>query len=125
YRADLIKDLAELKPKFRAARRYAKEKGWTFKIYTEREIRTPYLTNVQFLWRYRDTNCDPGHYRRLKLTLQEMEEAEVDTLLLAAYSSQAMRDEALWTLWSMVRARHIQCDLSVPLTMTTPVWLPG
>jgi len=34
YRRDLFESRQELKPKFRAARRYAKEQGWIFKIIT-------------------------------------------------------------------------------------------
>jgi hypothetical protein len=123
YRKDLIANLAELKPKFRAARRFARERGWTFKIMTEVEIRTPYLDNVRFLWRYRDSHWTTTHYDRLRQTLREMEEAEVNTLLAAAYTSQSLRDEALWTLWAMVAIKVVKCDLTAPLTMNTRVWL--
>jgi TnsA-like endonuclease N terminal len=53
YRKDLFKNWADLKPRFRAARRYAREQGWEFRIITEVEIRTPYLKNVLFLLGYR------------------------------------------------------------------------
>lgn len=49
YRRDLFEQWQELKPKFRAARRYAKDRDWNIKIITEVEIRTPYLKNVKFL----------------------------------------------------------------------------
>jgi hypothetical protein len=46
YRSDLFQHWAELSPKFRAARAYARERTWDFAVVTERELRTPYLTNI-------------------------------------------------------------------------------
>lgn len=122
YRADLAKDWKLLKPKFRAARAYARQRGWDFAILTEREVRTPLLKNVQFLWRYRFADFDMHHYRCLRDTLQELNETDPRTLLEATYQSQTLRDEALWTLWCMAARRWIGCDLSEPLTMTTRIW---
>jgi hypothetical protein len=47
YRADLKTDRRALKPAFRAAHGHARERGWTFRLLTEVEIRTPYLRNVK------------------------------------------------------------------------------
>ncbi|GGZ77785.1 hypothetical protein GCM10007161_06330 [Ignatzschineria indica] len=44
--------------KFRAAKSYAQIQGWDFKIYTEDDIRTPLLENINFLNRYTDI-ADP------------------------------------------------------------------
>ena len=46
YREDFAKQWKVLKPKFRAARVYAKANGYEFRVVTEREIRTDYLTLV-------------------------------------------------------------------------------
>lgn len=43
WRKDLFKDWRELKPKFRAAQRYVRERDWDFSILTDKEIITPYL----------------------------------------------------------------------------------
>jgi hypothetical protein len=122
YREDLAKNWKLLKPKFRAARAYARERDWDFAILTEREIRTPLLKNVQFLWRYRFADFHTPHYRCLRDTLRELEETDPKTLLEATYQSQVLRGEALWTLWCMVARRWIGCDLSQSLTMTTRIW---
>lgn len=123
YRSDLAKDWKKLKPKFRAARTYAREQGWNFVILTEREIRTSLLKNVQFLWRYRQSDFHNHHYRCLRDTLLALEETDPKTLLDATYQSQALRDEALWTLWCMVARRWVGCDLSEPLSMSTRIWM--
>ncbi len=50
YRADFRANWRELMPKFRAAKHFALARGWRFEVFTEREIRTPYLSNVKFLF---------------------------------------------------------------------------
>lgn len=122
YRSDLAQNWKELKSKFKAARSYANQNGWQFLILTERQIRTPYLKNVQFLWSYRFAEFHPHHYRCLSETLHTLEETDARTLLEATYESSSLRDEALWTLWCMLARGWIGCDLSEPLSMSTRIW---
>lgn len=122
YRKDFAEQWVELKPKFRAARAYAKAHGYEFRVLTEREIRTEYFKNIQFLWSYRFASFHPHHYEKLKAVLSEMEETNSTTLLDACYSSQTLRGEALWTLWCMIARGWIKCDLHKPLTMQTRIW---
>lgn len=123
YREDLAKDWKILKPKFKAARAYAKSNGYDFRIFTEREIRTPYLKNIQFLWSYRFAHFHPHHYTKLSQTLEEIEETDPETLLECCYQSHTLRGEALWTLWCMVARGWIKCDLRMPLTKKTRIWI--
>lgn len=122
YREDLIKQRDQLKPKFKAARAYAKANGYEFRVLTEREIRTEYLKNVQFLWSYRFAYFDPIHYEKLMAVLTELGETDPYTLLQACYSSKTQRGEALWTLWCLIARRLIKCDLNRPLSMQTRIW---
>lgn len=122
YRDDYLGQWKELKPKFRAARAYAKAHGYEFRVFTEREIRTSYLENIQFLWSYRYATFHPHHYEKLKIALVELEETNPATLLDACYSSKTLRGEALWTLWCMIARGWIKCDLTKPLTMQTRIW---
>ena len=123
YRDDLARDWKMLKPKFRAARQYTKEHDWEFDIFTEREIRTPYLKNIQFLWSYRFADFYPQHYDKLMMIMDELEETDPTTLLEAAYSSKTLRGEALWTLWCMIARLWIKCDLNYSLNMKTRIWI--
>lgn len=122
YRKDFIQQIDQLKPKFKAARAYAKAHGYEFRILTEYEIRTDYLKNVQFLWAYRFAPFEAQHFEKLRLVLAEIGETDPYTLLQACYGSKTLRDEALWTLWCMVARRWIKCDLHEPLTMRTRIW---
>jgi hypothetical protein len=49
YRDELRENWTQFKPKFQAAYRYAKERGWRFKLITERRVRTTLLDNAKFL----------------------------------------------------------------------------
>jgi hypothetical protein len=124
YREDYLGNWKTLKQKFRAARAYAKEHGYEFRVFTEREIRTDYLKNIQFLWGYRYADFHVHHYEKLREALEEMEEATPSLLLEACYSSKIFRGEALWTLWCMIARGWICCDLGKPLTMQTRIWAP-
>jgi hypothetical protein len=123
YRADLAKDWKILKPKLKAAREYSKSNGYEFRIFTEREIRTPYLKNVQFLWSYKFAHFHQHHYEKLHLTLEEIGETDITTLLECCYSSQTLRSEALWTMWCMIARHWVQCDITIPLKMNTRIWI--
>lgn len=122
YREALAKDWKSLKPKFRAARVYARERDWDFVILTEREVRKPLLKNIQFLWRYRFADFDTHHCQCLTDTLKILEESDPKTLLEVTYRSQTLRNEALWTLWCMVARGWVGCNLSEPLMMTSRIW---
>ena len=53
YRAHLQKKRDELLPKIRAGQRYARQRGWRYRIYTESHIRGPLLTAIKFLRLFR------------------------------------------------------------------------
>lgn len=125
YRKDFFGQWKVIKPKLKAARKYARERGWVFRVLTEKEIRTPYLRNVKFLYQYRYSEFNEGHYLKLAGLLEELGESSPRELLESAFTSKVVRGEALWTLWCMVARCWVRCDLSLPLTMNTRIWSRG
>lgn len=125
YRADLWRNWAELKPRFMAALRYADQQGWRFKLLTEREIRTDYLTNVQFLRQY----TGPGEQvfqvdqHLLMSLLRDARLTTGEELLLMATDDRTKRAELLYTLWSLVAVGLISCDLTRKLSLQTELWI--
>lgn len=117
YRRDLFEHWRELKPKFRAARRYAKERGWTFKIITDVEIRTPYLKNVKFLRQYQRRPINPHDEGLLLRKVSELGSTDPESLLTALCQDARDRARLLPPLWSLVAWRKIGADLNRPLTM--------
>ena len=124
YRFDLKKRWADLKPRFRAARRRARARGWTFRLATEVEIRTPYLRNVKFLSAYRRLQRDGVTSERLLAAVHELRAADPEALLSALQPDLAGRAVLIPTLWHLVATRKVGADLSVPLTMRSRLWLP-
>jgi TnsA-like endonuclease N terminal/TnsA endonuclease C terminal len=122
YRRDLFERWQELKPKFRAARRYAKGQGWIFKIITEVEIRTPYLKNVKFLRQFQRYPIDLADADLLLQKVSDLESTDPESLLLALCPEARDRAQLLPTLWRLVARRTIGADLNQPLTMRSPIW---
>lgn len=125
YRKDLWRDWHELRPKLRAARRYAKERGWLFKIMSEVEIRTPYLENIQFLRTFREDPVSGGCETKIVELLSWMCEADVETIATSVSWEDRGKAEAIGTIWSMVATGKLETDLLLPFTNQTRLWLPG
>lgn len=123
YRTDLFSDWKQLKPKFKAARKYAYSKGWTFKIYTEKEIRCHWLSNMRFLCRFRDDIPDNSHRNKIISILKSVRHAEVRELLPALTNIRMRQAEYLPLIWNLILNNQIQCDLNSPLTSSSEIWL--
>ena len=125
YRADLRHNWAELKPKFMAALRYADQQGWRFKLVTEREIRTDYLTNVRFLRQYTgpEVQIRQTDQGLLMSLMGDIRLTTGEELLLMATADRTKRAELLYTLWHLVAVRLIHCDLTVELSLQTELWI--
>lgn len=130
-RAILWRDWAELRPKFRAAIGWAREHGCRFRIVTDEEIRTPYLANVRFLLAYRSQflNDDPyliGARQHLILeTLLRLNRTTPRQLLEAMTPDRPLQAELIPWIWNLVNQRLIGVDLTLPLTMASPIWSVG
>jgi hypothetical protein len=121
-RAQIKKDWKELKPKFRAARKWATAHGWTYKIVTEKEIRTPYLHNVDFLQDYLDREVDHLRCQRMLRALRSFDGWSIDKLVDSMSKEfRAERVELLPLVWHLVATRQILMDLEVPLNTRTPI----
>lgn len=117
YREEYREKYHELKQRFRAAQRYAAEQGWRFCVFTEREIRTPYLDNARFLRPYRDHAPDPLREHDLLERLASLKDA-TPTELLQAFAADALeRARYLAVLWKLVSEFRIQSDLTEKITM--------
>jgi hypothetical protein len=112
-----------LKPRFKAAVKFCKARGWKFKIVTEKEIRSVMLKNARFLRRYRATLIQPLVREHLLTTMSVLGPTTPQTLLEAAYWTDESKMGALAELWKLVCERVIRVDLTKPLTMSTQIWI--
>jgi hypothetical protein len=112
----------EWRSRFRAARDFAVERGWTFDVYTEREIRTPFLDNVRFLLPYMHRNSAPEAEECVLTELARRAESEPRELIHALGRDKWAQATLLPLLWKLLAERKIGCDFGRPLTMQSPIW---
>lgn len=125
YRDHLRLSWGEYKPRFKAARRYAREHGWRFRLITEREIRTPYLANIKFLRQYQDLAVDNAQQSLLLQTLAKRPETDVEGLVAAMTEDRWHQARWLPVLWHLIAQRRVGVNLKQPLTQGSRLWLNG
>jgi hypothetical protein len=122
YRDDLRTHWQDYRCKFKAARRYARTRGWVFRLITEREIRTPYLKNATFLRQYHDRGPDREDRHRMLALLAEQGETSPETLMASLSPDRWERARLLPGLWYLIAVGEVGADLTVPLTMHSYLW---
>lgn len=122
FRKDFREKWREYLPKYRAAKKYCVQHGWEFRVFTEREIRTPYLQNVRFLWPYRQQVPNADLAMLLLDKIEDLRETDAEALLVALYRDKWNRAAALPALWQLVADFQVGCELAVPLTMRSKLW---
>lgn len=121
-RDSIRKNWLKLKPKFKQAIRYGKERGYSFRLVTEVEIRTPYLKNVKFLSTCKLSGDYDPRYKRLIESLRLLEVSTPTELIASIAKSRHEQAELLHTLWRLVADNIVGVDLHEPLTMNSPIW---
>lgn len=125
YRADLKKNWRDLHPKLRRGIRLARQNGWRFRLISEVEIRTPYLSNVRFLTPFRSSK-----HRQIPITAIEELLGQLRLIGTTTPSgliqslSPDVRQQAEWLpmLWHLMANRRIASDLEHELGMNSPIW---
>ena len=108
--------------KWKAARRCAREEGWTFSIYDESRIRGLPLDNITFLERFERLDFDREDIDMVLKTLQEMEFAPVH-YLLARHFKGVYRDRGVALLWHLIATGRVECDITEPLNEYLELWV--
>lgn len=121
YQADLRHLGKQLRPRFVAARHWAREHGASFRVATERFIRTPRLMNAQRLLPLRSAWLDPEAALRVRTALVSRMQSTLGELL---QQLPGERGAMLGTLWRMIARGALRVDLDVPITLGSPIGLP-
>ena len=121
-RTELREKWAELRPGFQRASVLCRQRGWRFRIATDRIIRIPRLRQIKFLRGFLDR---PDHDCIGQILYRVMNELKASTpaeLLAASFASRDRRLEAVGILWKLVADGRIKIDLNKPLNMESPIW---
>ncbi|MGQ1305355.1 TnsA endonuclease N-terminal domain-containing protein [Acinetobacter baumannii] len=119
----LLEDWKKLKPKFKAAHKFALEKGWKFKIINESRLYDQYWENIKFLKRFRRSHVDENDQLILIDTLNRLGQSTVNQLPANIFRDQTNILRSVHQIWALVAKRKIQCDLYCPLTAETVIWV--
>lgn len=120
YTADLRVDPKTMRRNCGAARDYARERGWTFRVVTERDIRTPFLHNARFFLPYRHTPHVPDIAESV---CQEAHGVAIHRLLvsLGGKPYRHPRVDLAPHLWRLMATHQIVTDACRPVTLDTRV----
>ncbi|TVL19691.1 transposase [Shewanella xiamenensis] len=123
YRNELRENWTQFKPKFQAAYRYAKDRGWRFKLINETHIRISLLDNAKFLLPFtRRVNADSELVPVLIDTLATLGRCSVQELLNFIDANPMIQAEYIPLLWYLVGTQRVGADLTHKLTMVSKVW---
>lgn len=123
YRTDLIKDWQVLKPKFKAARKFAADKNWQFRILTEVEIKTQLLDNIKFMRLFRRHRFTIEQIRLVMNKLTELEVCTPEQLLKSITDDIGEQGHLLPVIWQLVAAHEIGVEWNKPINMSTNLYL--
>lgn len=120
YEAELQDKREYYEPKFRAATEYALANNYRFKVFTEKEIRTDYLSNIKFLGRYGHGSMNDDYSKIVTDQLSDKPVCSINELLVPRTAEEKAR--VLYTVWQMLSRRLIKCDMRTKLSMSTMIW---
>jgi hypothetical protein len=113
----------QLKPKFQAAAAFAREKGWEFRLVTDRCIKTPFLKNAKFLLPFvRRGPVSEEHMNILDEALANLGTTTVDALFKAVFRDEWHRAELMPTFWYLLGSFQIGFNFQEPVVMSSQIW---
>ncbi|MDR1853639.1 MAG: TnsA endonuclease N-terminal domain-containing protein [Azoarcus sp.] len=121
--AEWKKHWREWQTKWKAARRYAREKGWVFHILDESRIRDQALENIRFLEPYKRQSFPVEESKAVLDSVMEMGCVTLD-YLLARHFMGTYRAEGISHIWHLLATRQLDCDISRPFNEFTELWMP-
>lgn len=124
-RSEIRENWSKMRAKFRAALRFAKGQGWDFRIHDESRIRDQVLDNIRYLGRYKRMEFEHEDTNQIISTLQLMGQAPFHYLVARHFVG--FRDVAVGIshIWHLLATNQIECDMTLPLTNDTVVWVPS
>lgn len=123
YRSYLEENAKELKSKFSAARKYAKENGIKFHVITDEEIRTTYLKSITFLEHFRMDVADLSLTQRIITAFEGKGSCTGNDLLSGIATDDDDYKILIRPFWVLVFNQTICTDLFSGLTLNSQFWL--
>lgn len=125
YRDDLKNNWHELKPKFKAAARFAREQGYVFKLMDEHRIRDQFFKNVVYLQRYKRLSFDLIDSDWIVGNVAKMGMATFDYVVGRHFIGQKDKAIGITHVWHLLAIGRLTCDMSVPFSPMMELWVPS
>lgn len=123
-RAEIQANWSEWREKYRAAFHYAKKQGWEFRIHDESRIRDQALLNIRFLDRYKRQQYPIVENQALIQTVIEMGSAPLH-YILSKHFMGLHKAQGIAHIWYLLATRQFDCDITLPLSEFTELWVPA
>jgi hypothetical protein len=121
YLSDLQANRDRFKDRFTAMEEWARLRGATFRVATEREIRGCALENAKRLLPLRTAPLDPSTAQSVITAARQLGASTVAGVLTAVHADRA---SVLAALWCLLARGLLYVDLSLPITPSTIIRLP-
>jgi len=121
YLSDLRANRDRFRERFAAMQDWARARGATFRIATEREIRGCALENAKRLLPLRTAVVDPDITQAMLSAVRGSVAPTVAEVMMAVLAD---RPSVLATLWCLIARGTLCVDLSLPITPSTIIGLP-
>lgn len=122
-RSVLRKNWAKLKPKFKAAFKYAREQSYEFRIYDEHRIHDQVFNNVKFLERYKKLQFPKEETDWIVSNVDFMGQAPFSYILTRHFQGDIYVATGIAHIWHLVSTGVLACDMTRPLTASTELWV--
>jgi hypothetical protein len=121
YQSDLQANQERFKDRFAAMEEWARLRGATFRVATEREIRGCALENAKRLLPLRSAPLDPNMAQSVITSARRLAAPTFDGVLSAVHADRA---SVLAALWCLLARGLLYVDLSLPITPNTIIRVP-
>lgn len=122
---DLEKNEKKYARKFEAAHLYCEQRGWVFRIITEKEIRIPLLDNVKFVRAYVNQLHPKARVDRVISQLEVLRQTDFPTLLNILSTDEDEQLEWMPVIWHLVAKRQIGVNWDESFRSAVPMWTLG
>ena len=118
----LLTNWRDWSSKYKAAISFAKEQGWSFRIFNEARIHDQLYKNARFLEPFSRMHfCEQENSELLK-TIREMGCVKLNYVLNRHYCG-IYTAQGIAQLWQLIAKRFVSCNMQEPLNENTIIWM--
>lgn len=120
----VLKMKAVLSEKINAAKKFCKDEGYCFRLFTDENIRTIYLDNIKFLNNYDIGFASEPCIELIEERLMVLGSTTIKELLISLDdANKQIKAKCIYALWCLIKSAIIGCDLSQKISVESEIWL--